>query len=119
MKVFKDSVTGQVVHIGDWHYDIEVRRAPEFDESGRATGKMLRTEVPRNPKPERFVEDDCEVVESIDGGLYASTDHAGLRRTEYPSLADQLDALWKGGEAQEAMRALVHAVKAKHPKASS
>ena len=39
-----------------------------------------------------------------------------LRVKEYPSLADQLDAIWKGGDDLEAMRAVVLAVKEKYPK---
>jgi hypothetical protein len=42
--------------------------------------------------------------------------YADLRRREYPSLADQLDALWKGGVAAEEMREQVMAVKEKYPK---
>ena len=38
------------------------------------------------------------------------------RVTEYPSIGDQLDALWKGGDAQAEMLAKVMAVKAKYPK---
>ena len=38
------------------------------------------------------------------------------RVAEYPSIGDQLDALWKGGDAQTEMLAKVMAVKAKHPK---
>ena len=38
------------------------------------------------------------------------------RRAEYPSIGDQLDALWKGGDAQTEMLAKVMAVKAKYPK---
>jgi hypothetical protein len=38
------------------------------------------------------------------------------RRPEYPSLADQLDALWKGGQAVEEMKAKIEAVKHKYPK---
>lgn len=38
------------------------------------------------------------------------------RQMEYPSIGDQLDALWKGGEAAEEMLAKVQAVKAKYPK---
>jgi hypothetical protein len=38
------------------------------------------------------------------------------RRPEYPSIEDQLDALWKGGQAAEDMKAKVEAVKAKYPK---
>jgi hypothetical protein len=43
-------------------------------------------------------------------------DYYAKRRAEYPSLGDQLDALWKGGEAQANMQAQIAAVKAKYPK---
>jgi hypothetical protein len=38
------------------------------------------------------------------------------RIAEYPSIGDQLDALWKGGDAAAEMLATVQAVKAKYPK---
>lgn len=38
------------------------------------------------------------------------------RRAEYPAIGDQLDALWKGGDAATAMLAQVQAVKNKYPK---
>ena len=38
------------------------------------------------------------------------------RLKEYPSIGDQLDALWKGGEAATEMLAKVQAVKTKYPK---
>ena len=38
------------------------------------------------------------------------------RAAEYPSIGDQLDALWKGGDAAAAMLAQVQAVKDKYPK---
>jgi hypothetical protein len=38
------------------------------------------------------------------------------RAAEYPPIGDQLDALWKGGDAAAAMLAQVQAVKAKYPK---
>ena len=38
------------------------------------------------------------------------------RQSEYPSIGDQLDALWKGGEAAAEMLAKVQAVKNKYPK---
>jgi hypothetical protein len=38
------------------------------------------------------------------------------RRLEYPSIGDQLDALWKGGDALAEMRARIMAVKEKYPK---
>ncbi len=43
-------------------------------------------------------------------------DYRELRRNEYPALADQLDAIWKGGQAEEEMRQKVLAVKEKYPK---
>jgi hypothetical protein len=38
------------------------------------------------------------------------------RVTEYPSIGDQLDALWKGGDDAAAMLEQVMAVKSKYPK---
>jgi len=38
------------------------------------------------------------------------------RQAEYPPIGDQLDALWKGGEAAAEMLAKVQAVKSKYPK---
>ena len=38
------------------------------------------------------------------------------RQPEYPPIGDQLDALWKGGDAQTEMLAKVMAVKTKYPK---
>jgi hypothetical protein len=38
------------------------------------------------------------------------------RAREYPPIGDQLDALWKGGDAAAEMLAKVQAVKAKYPK---
>jgi hypothetical protein len=45
-----------------------------------------------------------------------TTDYQSLRRNEYPSIGDQLDALWKGGEALVEMSARIQAVKTKYPK---
>jgi hypothetical protein len=42
--------------------------------------------------------------------------YAALRQQEYPTIGDQLDALWKGGDAAAEMLAKVQAVKAKFPK---
>ena len=41
-----------------------------------------------------------------------------LRANEYPPIGDQLDALWKGGDAAVEMLVKVQAVKAKYPKSS-
>jgi hypothetical protein len=41
------------------------------------------------------------------------------RQSEYPAIGDQLDALWKGGDAAAEMLAKVQAVKAKYPKGAT
>ena len=46
----------------------------------------------------------------------AKTQYQRDRAAEYPSIGDQLDALWKGGDAATAMLAQVQAVKIKYPK---
>jgi len=57
---------------------------------------------------------DKEAVQAyVDAHLYI-----GKRAAEYPPIGDQLDALWKGGEAAAEMLAKVQAVKAKYPKES-
>ena len=38
------------------------------------------------------------------------------RKVEYPPIGDQLDALWKGGDAAAEMLSQIQAVKAKYPK---
>tara|TARA_R110000787_G_scaffold24207_5_gene68893 strand:+ start:1835 stop:2128 length:294 start_codon:yes stop_codon:yes gene_type:complete len=47
---------------------------------------------------------------------YDAQAYARSRVSEYPPIGDQLDALWKGGDAQAAMLILVNAVKTKYPK---
>jgi hypothetical protein len=41
------------------------------------------------------------------------------RQAEYPPIGDQLDALWKGGEAAAEMTAKIQAVKDKYPKGNT
>ncbi len=38
------------------------------------------------------------------------------RAREYPSVEDQLDAIWKGGSEAELMKQKIEAVKAKYPR---
>ena len=38
------------------------------------------------------------------------------RQEAYPEIGDQLDALWKGGDAQAAMKVIVDKVKSDNPK---
>lgn len=43
-------------------------------------------------------------------------DYRRQRAAAYPPMGDQLDALWKGGDAAAEMLAQVQAVKAQYPK---
>jgi hypothetical protein len=43
-------------------------------------------------------------------------DYYAKRRTEYPSLAEQLDAMWKSGDAAVVMANKIKAIKDKYPK---
>jgi hypothetical protein len=61
------------------------------------------------------IEIDMNAVNAwIDPEAYVSK-----RVAEYPTIGDQLDALWKGGDAQTEMLAKVMAVKAKYPKVTT
>jgi hypothetical protein len=58
------------------------------------------------------VEIDLDAVNAwVDPNAYKTK-----RQAEYPSIGDQLDALWKGGDAAAEMLAKVQAVKTKYPK---
>jgi hypothetical protein len=47
---------------------------------------------------------------------YDAKEYSRKRAPEYPPIGDQLDALWKGGDAAAEMLAKVRAVKTKYPK---
>ena len=59
----------------------------------------------------QITEDEAEALRP----KYVPT-YKDLRAKEYPSIGDQLDALWKGGDAATEMLAKVQAVKNKYPK---
>jgi hypothetical protein len=61
------------------------------------------------------VQYDVTVVQAyIDANAYKEK-----RIGEYPPIGDQLDALWKGGDAAAEMLAKVQAVKTKYPKVTT
>lgn len=62
----------------------------------------------------RYELQDGVIYERVDGNPTLLYHQA--RRRDYPDVRDQLDAIWKGGEAMEEMRQKVMAVKAKWPK---
>ena len=48
-----------------------------------------------------------------------ANEYKAKRAAEYPPIGDQLDALWKGGDAAAEMLAKVQAVKTKYPKGAT
>ncbi|MBV8156911.1 MAG: hypothetical protein JO278_04590 [Dyella sp.] len=58
---------------------------------------------------------ETEQLLPVDDGRAPPT-YAHLRLEAYPSIGDQLDALWRGGPALDAMREQILAVKARYPK---
>jgi len=58
---------------------------------------------------------DYEEIARIEAEI-AATQYQRQRASEYPPIGDQLDALWKGGEAATEMLTKVQAVKNKYPK---
>ena len=59
---------------------------------------------------------ECVATAAHPDVLTIEQDVRDLRAKAYPSIGDQLDALWKGGPDAEAMKAAVLAVKANLPK---
>ena len=60
--------------------------------------------------------DAREIEAKAEFEAYMALEYQRQRAAEYPSIGDQLDALWKGGDAAAEMLAQVQAVKAKYPK---
>ena len=62
--------------------------------------------------------EDGELVifETEEWLLNKNTFYKVKREAEYPKIGDQLDAIWKGWEAQEAMKKIIIWIKEKHPK---
>ena len=58
---------------------------------------------------------DKSTADSDDAAL-AAVAYKDVRRAAYPEIGDQLDALWKGGDAQAQMKVQIDLVKSDNPK---
>jgi hypothetical protein len=94
---------GKIINLGDWDYMIVK------DNDGN--------DVINNPMPEGAEIQEIEISYTADGRIVMANDYRELRKAEYPSIGDQLDAIWKGGTALEEMKVMVMAVKEKYLKA--
>ena len=75
--------------------------------------QTLNWGTPDVPKP---TEAELQAEVSRLQAEYDAQAYARSRASEYPPIGDQLDALWKGGDAAAEMLAKVQAVKSKYPK---
>jgi hypothetical protein len=103
----------------------------------KSTGKILESQGGGNPDNPLhlstmmqnavnggFDEADIEVGYADDDvveGWIKEQDESAMGYSEkrlrsYPPIGDQLDALWKGGDDAEAMKAIVNKVKSDNPK---
>ena len=87
---------GSVINIGEW--DLE----PEDGVT--------------NPLPEGAETGEFDISITSDGRYVLASNYAELRKAEYPSIGDQLDALYKAGVLPEYMAEQIKAVKDKYPK---
>jgi hypothetical protein len=75
---------------------------------------LIRGDVAYDKDENIVTYNEAEVQSYIDAHAYIAK-----RQKEYPPIGDQLDALWKGGDAATEMLAKVQAVKTKYPKGVS
>lgn len=87
---------GTVIHIGEWEY---------IAESGL-----------ENPLPEDAEIGEFDISITSDGRYVLTSNYAELRKQEYPSIGDQLDALFKAGLFPPEMAEKLQAVKDEYPK---
>jgi len=90
-------LNGRVINIGDWDF------LPDCE------GQI------QNPIPAGAVETELEFVDT-DHGPVPACEYRKLRAMSYPSIGDQLDALFKAGVFPPEMSAQIAAVKERFPK---
>lgn len=100
LQVYLNSITDQVAA------DIDAKEAAW----AALTPKTREIEDPLTGEKTTVDIQKGEIVRPDDPDYYAK------RRAEYPPLAEQLDAVWKGGQAQADMLAKIQAIKTKYPK---
>jgi hypothetical protein len=77
MKIYRDA-NGVLINIGEWDYAYQEQTVlkPNAD----AGGYSVETEiVAKNPMPDGVLEDEAEIIEGWDGGLYLANDPKALK----------------------------------------
>lgn len=93
---------GEIINVGPWDYQLTT------DEDG--------TQVINNPIPDGAIEEDVEYTLDARGRIRKVDDYHHLRKAEYPSIGDQLDALFAAGLYPAEMAAKIQEIKDKYPK---
>lgn len=75
-----------------------------------------QTAVPLGQEEIAAVQKANEERAKSDVIIFNNLSYADKRVSEYPSIGDQMDAMWKGGDAATEMLARIQAIKAKYPK---
>lgn len=118
-KVF--TLYGKIINVGEWDYQPYLANIEGNPWGGEGEApedwdyQFSTEEAIANPIPDGAIEEDREIVESDKGRLLLAEDWYELRADAYPPLKDQLDAMWKGGDAAQAMADIVQSVKDRYP----
>ena len=72
------------------------------------------------PEFRRLSDDELSAIRNkAEVDRIAALTYSDLRAVAYPLLQDQLDAIWKGGAAEAAMKVIIDGVKETYPKVES
>jgi len=91
---------------------IALRPGAKWSVDGNSYGGITWLDAEQSQPTEAEIEAEMARLQAN----YDAQEYARKRAAEYPPIGDQLDALWKGGDAAAEMLATVQAVKAKYPK---
>ena len=104
MRTYFDKTTG--AYLGSWNWPA----TPEQLVHPERTGQLWKEgQVGSGLHRLNLLTDTVELIP-------IPYDYVSRRAAAYPPIGDQLDAMWKGGDAEIAMRKMVLAVKAQYPK---
>lgn len=107
-------LNGEIINVGEWE---EINEKKYIETS--SNGEHIFEDIIINPFPDGAVYEYREIQVTATGRIIlgdGSTAYRELRKDEYPSIGDQLDALWKGGEDATEMLQRIMDVKNKYPK---
>jgi hypothetical protein len=97
-------------------YDWTIYIPPDVDLSEYLASKESEIYADIDSKEAQWEALDPKNIEKSEIVKPDFPDYYAKRKAEYPSIGDQLDALWKGGSAATNMTAKITEIKLKYPK---